>query len=166
MGRPLQLELGAEALPVLIKSVLHRCQPQIQENQIETSFQCETDLPLLYIDGQRLEQVFMNLIINATQAMRDGGQLVVNVSQLPAQNGQEDRIQVIVTDTGPGIPAEAQARIFEPFFTTKARGTGLGLSIARRIIEEHRGTITVETKKGQGTSFIIQLPITHRGIST
>jgi PAS domain S-box-containing protein len=166
VARPLQLELGAEALPVLIKSVLHRCQPQIQENQIETSFQCETDLPLLYIDGQRLEQVFMNLIINATQAMRDGGQLLVNVSQLPAQNGQEDRIQVIVTDTGPGIPAEAQARIFEPFFTTKARGTGLGLSIARRIIEEHRGTITVETKKGQGTSFIIQLPITHRGIST
>ena len=179
VARPLQLELAPEALPDLIKNVLHRCQPQIQENHIEISFQCVTDLPLLYIDGQRLEQVFTNLIINATQAMRDGGKLAVKVSRLPAQDGavwattrqavaaqEEDRIQVIVTDTGPGIPAEAQARIFEPFFTTKARGTGLGLSIARRIIEEHRGTITVETKKGQGTSFIIQLPITHRGIPT
>jgi signal transduction histidine kinase len=201
VARPLQLELKPEALPDLIQNVLQRCQPQIRENRIKTSFQCEPDLPFLYIDGQRLEQVFTNLIINATQAMRDGGHLVVKVSQLPAQGGvvqpppvstsplsasplpasplqggteggrgieggqevDERRVQVMVTDTGPGIPAEAQARIFEPFFTTKARGTGLGLSIARRIIEEHRGIITVETKKGQGTSFIIQLPINHKG---
>jgi signal transduction histidine kinase len=163
VARPLQLELKPEAIPDLIKTVLQRCQPQIQENKIITSFQYEDQLPLLQVDGQRLEQVFTNLIINATQAMRAGGQLKVNVTRLPDQ--EEDKIQITVTDTGSGIPAEVQQRIFEPFFTTKARGTGLGLSIARRIIEEHHGAITVETKENQGTSFIIQLPNTSRGIS-
>jgi PAS domain S-box-containing protein len=158
VARPLQLELRPEVLPDIIRTVLQRCQPQIQEHQIVTSFQCEDHLPLLYVDSQRLEQVFTNLIINATQAMLSGGQLKVHVMQLTGQ--EEGKIQVSVTDTGSGISPEAQQRIFEPFFTTKARGTGLGLSIARRIIEEHHGTITVETKEGLGTSFIIQLPIT------
>jgi signal transduction histidine kinase len=132
----------------------------------------EPNLPLLEVDRQRLEQVFSNLIINATQAMHTGGQnpderklsLQTNIAPAPKgialQTGKEPKEVVItIADTGPGIPVDARQQIFEPFFTTKARGTGLGLTVARRIIEEHKGAIKIESNEGKGTRFIITLPI-------
>lgn len=159
MARPLQLNLAYQALPDIIESVVKRCQPQIEASQVVTFSKHGEDLPLLNLDRQRLEQVITNLILNATQAMPEGGQLSFQSNFEPNSDGKEPpKVAVLITDTGSGIPVDAQQRIFEPFFTTKARGTGLGLSVARRIIEEHGGTITVKSEERQGTQFVIKLP--------
>lgn len=147
-------------MSIIIKNVIQRCQPQIKENQITVRCEHEENLPLLNVDGQRLEQVLANLIINATQAMKNGGQILLETGIDSTQDGPgQEKVVITITDTGPGISVDVRQRIFEPFFTTKARGTGLGLSVARRIIEEHNGTISFESKEGQGTRFMIELPL-------
>jgi signal transduction histidine kinase len=115
----------------------------------------------IYGDGVQLEQVLLNLLINARQAMLgNGGSLTIKANKL--DNGQI-RLQVI--DTGPGIPEKLMGKIFEPFFTTKGtakkgetKGTGLGLAICKEIIEHHRGRIEVQSEVGRGTTFTIYLP--------
>jgi signal transduction histidine kinase len=160
------LKLSSEDLAQIIENVLQRCQRQVVESQVIVVSQYAANLPQLKVDRQRLEQVFSNLIINATQAMPEGGQLFLQTQLASAQNGQKtDEIVVTIADTGPGIPIEAQHQIFEPFFTTKARGTGLGLTVARRIVEEHGGVISIESETAKGTRFIIRLPVT-RGTRT
>lgn len=101
-----------------------------------------------------IDQVFVNLINNATQAMNGTGRLTLGTVQDGAW------IDVIIADTGPGIPAAVRSRIFDPFFTTKppGKGTGLGLSIVRKIVTRHAGTITVESAEGQGTTFRLRFP--------
>lgn len=157
VARPLQLNLSRQALPDILELVIQRCQPQINNSEVIVSTEYAQNLPRLNLDSQRLEQVFTNLIINATQAMPDGGQLQLK-AHLNSANGDAPHVLITVSDTGPGISPETQMRIFEPFFTTKTKGTGLGLSVARRIIEEHGGTIAVKSKQRQGTQFIITLP--------
>ncbi|MBN1993231.1 MAG: response regulator [Anaerolineae bacterium] len=172
VARPLQLSLSYENLADIIEKVIQRCQPQIEESQVTITTTYAPNVPLLKLDRQRLEQVFTNLIVNATQAMQSSGpkpaerkiQLQTKLSS-PAKDaarasGQPSQaVIIVITDNGPGIPAEARSKIFEPFFTTKARGTGLGLTVARRIVEEHKGAIKIESTAQQGTSFIITLPI-------
>jgi signal transduction histidine kinase len=161
VARPLKLNLSDENLSELLQNVIERCQPQIRQSQIEVSFQDEAELPHLQVDRQRLEQVFTNLVINATQAMPHGGQLWLEMRLNRDQNGEmPQEVIITVADTGPGIPTETHRRIFEPFFTTKIRGTGLGLPVARRIIEEHRGTINIEHQHQKGARFVIKLPVT------
>jgi PAS domain S-box-containing protein len=109
-------------------------------------------LPQAMVDGQQFGQVLSNLFINAIQAMPEGGMLTVSTWSEP--NG----IQVSVRDTGKGIPKSKLDRIFDPFYTTKTRGTGLGLPICRRVVEAHHGTISVDSRPGQGAEFIIELP--------
>jgi signal transduction histidine kinase len=165
VARPLQLNVAAENLAMIIEGVLQRCQAQIASSQLEISSSYAPDLPVIKADRQRLEQVFSNLIINATQAMH-GEKLTLYTKLAPPRNGRPaDTIIVTIEDTGPGIPAEIHRRIFDPFFTTKARGTGLGLTVARRIIEEHRGSIQIEGEREHGTRFVITLPIAQEGDS-
>ena len=104
-------------------------------------------------DSKKLKQAFINLISNACQAMEDNGVLTVNI--IP--NGQN--VDVTITDTGKGISSPDIARIFDPFFTTKAMGVGLGLAISKKIIEDHGGSIKVESKLSKGTTFTISLPM-------
>jgi signal transduction histidine kinase len=105
-----------------------------------------------------MSQVFINLVMNAIHAMPEGGTLRVGLAQ------NNDRVQLTVADTGHGIPQGALPKIFEPFFTTKefGKGTGLGLTVVKGIIEEHQGTITVESEEGKGTVFTISLPTADR----
>jgi signal transduction histidine kinase len=159
VARPLQLSLSNEDLREIIESVIERCRPRIVEGKVRVACRFEDDFPMLKVDRQRLEQVFTNLIINATQAMPQGGQLAVETGLYARNGGTVDGVIITFADNGPGISAETQRRIFEPFFTTKAKGTGLGLPVARRIIEEHGGTIQVESKKPVGTRFVIRLPL-------
>lgn len=114
-----------------------------------------TDLPLLYCQPMQLNQVFMNLLVNAAQAMDTFGRIDIDVSF------DETAISVRVKDSGKGISAEHMKRIFEPFFTTKpvGQGTGLGLSLSYTIISRHKGTIQVESTVGVGTTFIVTLPL-------
>lgn len=115
-----------------------------------------TNLPPVFGDGNRLQQVFLNLLTNAAQAMLKGGTITIRVRHAPEQR----QILVEVIDNGVGIRRELLNKIFDPFFTTKGpgKGTGLGLSITYRIIREHNGTIQVESEEGKGTTFRIGLP--------
>jgi signal transduction histidine kinase len=160
VARPARLKLSSEDLAQIIENVIWRCQAQIKESQVTVSTEYTENLPPLQVDRQRLEQVFTNLVINATQAMANGGQLLLQTSVAQAQQGgRTSEVVITIADTGPGIPVGVQSRIFEPFFTTKVRGTGLGLTVAHRIIEEHGGSISVESEVAKGTRFIIRLPI-------
>jgi two-component system sensor histidine kinase AtoS len=171
VARPFQLNLSTENLSDIIEDVIQRCQPQIKESQVTISTIHTPDLPTFKIDRQRLEQVFTNLIINAIQAIQSSGHqaeerkltlqtgVATQAGSIRQKGKPPEQVIITIADTGPGIPNDVRQRIFEPFFTTKARGTGLGLTVARRIVEEHRGTIKIEGNEGQGTRFIITLPI-------
>jgi signal transduction histidine kinase len=154
VARPLALSPSKESLPEIVRSVVQRFNPGLAEHRIKVSIQAAPNLPLLKVDRQRLEQVFNNLVLNAIQAMPQGGELAIGLQPNPPAGG----IAVTVRDTGPGITPDVEARLFEPFFTTKAKGTGLGLTVASRIIEEHGGHIQVNYQPGQGTQFTIHLP--------
>lgn len=104
------------------------------------------------IDNKQLQRVFLNLIENAVEAMPNGGKLTVTTSET------DDHIEIAFTDTGKGVPEENTGKIFQPFFTTKARGIGIGLTLCKRIVEQLGGTISFESKLGQGTTFTIKLP--------
>jgi two-component system NtrC family sensor kinase len=118
-------------------------------------YDLDPHLPTVLADADQMRQVVLNIVLNAAEAMVQGGELRVASSADPAAKAVELRI----SDTGPGIPDEVRARIFEPFFTTKKTGTGLGLAVAYGIIERHHGQIRIESARGKGTTFIVSVPI-------
>ena len=118
-------------------------------------------VPEISADGNRIQQVLVNLLINARQAMPDGGRLAVKIGPA-AENGM---VELVIRDFGCGIPKEKLPRIFDPYFSTKTGpdesgkgGTGLGLALCKKVIEEHRGRIRVESALGKGTAFTLMLP--------
>jgi signal transduction histidine kinase len=117
-------------------------------------------VPDIFADRQQLRQVLLNLFTNAADAMPRGGRLTprVQTGELPPAR---PAVVVEVIDTGSGIPADVLARVFDPFFTTKAegKGTGLGLPICKRIVEQHRGTLEIESEVGKGTTVRVTLPV-------
>ena len=133
--------------------VLH----QLELNQVKVIKDLAPGLPKIRGNGNQLQQVFMNLMINAQHAMEGAGGTVT----LSTRGTAPDRIEVRVTDTGPGIPEAIRKRIFEPFFTTKptGKGTGLGLSVSYGIVKDHAGEIRAESPPGQGATFVITLPV-------
>jgi signal transduction histidine kinase len=112
----------------------------------------ETPLPVR-VDVNLLKQALLNLLVNAVQAMPNGGELILRLSALAG------RAIVEITDTGVGIQPDQKQRIFDPFFSTKGQGTGLGLPTTRRIVLEHEGTIRVDSEPGKGTCFTVALPL-------
>ena len=112
------------------------------------------ELPAVWVDGTQLKQVFLNVLLNALQAMASGGTIDVHMY------ADDTTITTIVQDQGVGIPAEVQPQLFTPFFTTKPQGTGLGLSISQRMIEGHGGCVRVTSRQGEGTTVHILLPRT------
>lgn len=114
-------------------------------------------------DAQRLRQVFWNLLINACQAMPSGGEITISAVPCSPELGEGAWGQIIIADTGSGIARENLNKIFEPFFTTKPKGTGLGLAIAYRIIQDHDGSITLDSEVGKGTTVAIMLPLLQGG---
>jgi two-component system NtrC family sensor kinase len=105
-------------------------------------------------DFGQLRQAFINIVINAIEAMGKGGHLQVTTRPLPEENA----VEIVFQDDGPGIPPELLQKIFDPFFTTKEKGTGLGLSVVYGIVERHKGRVTVDSEPGKGTRFTIRLP--------
>jgi two-component system NtrC family sensor kinase len=114
------------------------------------------DLPRVLADGSQFQQVFMNILMNAVQAMDERGTITI-----VTRSCNPKCVEVAISDTGQGIPPEQIDRIFDPFFTTKAsgKGTGLGLSIAYGIVTTHHGTISVQSEVGKGSTFTIRMPI-------
>jgi two-component system NtrC family sensor kinase len=144
-----------------INAVIQECvtfvENQASFQNIEFIEQFETDLPMVVVDPSQMQQVFLNMIINAAEAMEEGGKLTLDTRL----NSTENFIEISITDTGDGIPEENFDKLFDPFFTTKevGHGTGLGLAISYGIIKEHGGEISVESKVGEGSTFLIRLPI-------
>jgi two-component system NtrC family sensor kinase len=147
---PLQINL-------IIDTALNLIKGQSMFHGIEIKNELAENLPEVIGDKSRLEEVFLNLFINAADAMDEKGKLTIT-TKLNTNN----EVIILVSDTGKGIEKEDMPRIFEPFFTTKepGKGTGLGLSLAYGVINAHKGTINVESKPGKGTTFIISLPTT------
>jgi PAS domain S-box-containing protein len=142
-----------EIIPFLIK--------EIAEKGIRFVENYHPQLAKIEVDKNQMYQVFLNLFLNAIQAMPHGGELKIEVSPAMASslNGAKKNFsKILVSDTGSGIPTNILQKIFDPFFTTKPRGIGLGLSITYQIIKKHGGTIKVESQLGRGTSFVINLP--------
>jgi signal transduction histidine kinase len=110
------------------------------------------DRPTIGADPEQLQTAFLNLLLNAVQAAASGGRIQVTITS------DDGVCKVAIADSGPGIPAETLDKIFEPFFTTKHRGTGLGLPTARRVVELHKGSITVDCPPGGGTVVTVTLP--------
>ena len=123
------------------------------------------DVPAAHAIGNQIQQILLNLLTNARQAMPEGGRIIISLSH----DAANDTVDLSIRDTGSGIPADKLRQIFDPFFSTKKGpdasgkgGTGLGLATCRNIVEAHRGRIRVESKLGVGTAFIIRLPVYHR----
>ncbi len=138
-----------------------RNQAKFHNIKIETDL--SPDLPLITGDASQLQQVFMNLLINAADAMNDKGR--IRIATRPVTEDGSEFIEIEFTDSGPGIPEEHMGKLFEPFFTTKpvGKGTGLGLAVSHGIVRKHGGQIRVESALGKGTSFFIRLPRAAKG---
>ncbi len=124
---------------------------QIKKQGIEVTKKLG-NLPEVEVDEQKLEQVFYNILLNALQAMPEGGKLTIEAELSP------EELVISFSDTGPGIPEEHLDKVFDPFFTTKDRGTGLGLAVSHRMMEAIGGKIEVQSKKGEGATFTVHFP--------
>ena len=128
---------------------------QLKISKVKQHLAIAENLPPVSVDAPQIQQVLVNLFINAIQAMPPGGDLFIDVSL----DQEHDLVIVTVRDTGTGIKKDILPYIFDPFFTTKStKGTGLGLSVSYGIIRQHHGEIAVESEEGQGTTFIIKIP--------
>jgi signal transduction histidine kinase len=143
----------AEVVPIF-DEILQLLRPQIERQGISVQKDFRS-VPAVTLDKEQMKQVVLNLLLNAIQAMPEGGRLGLS-GQV---SGENHWIQLSVQDSGVGIPVENMSRLFDPFFTTKERGIGLGLSIAHRIVEQHEGKIEAESNPGRGTLFTIWLPL-------
>ncbi|HVN22676.1 MAG TPA: [Fe-Fe] hydrogenase large subunit C-terminal domain-containing protein [Syntrophorhabdales bacterium] len=151
-ARERKLRPGPVNLNDLLDDVLGLVVNQSLFQNIKIKKSLLQDLPTIVADETQLKQVFLNIILNAAQAMEGNGRLSITTGT------ERKQIRVKIRDTGPGIPPEVRKNIFSPFFTTKEKGTGLGLAISYGIIERHNGKIDVETELGKGSTFIISLP--------
>src|SRR5437899_9035032 len=150
---------------MVIQGALEMLAYELRTDSVEVTCEFAAGLPPLWADSHQLHQVLVNLIANAHHAMRKQPRPAPRRIRLASQLDREhERVRLTVADTGPGIAPEIREKIFEPFFTTKpaGEGTGLGLSLCRGIIEEHGGTISIQSEPGQGATFVIELPLVER----
>src|SRR4030043_683585 len=155
--RPMEYKLESITLDQLISNLLERWRSRLVKLNIKYQVQADKSVPNIDGDYRALEQVFTNLINNAIEAMESAGGLLSIKIRHVTETEEQAHIEVSISDTGPGIPAELREKIFEPFFTTKQHGTGLGLAIVKRIVTAHKGSIYVNSVLG-GTNFVVQFP--------
>jgi two-component system NtrC family sensor kinase len=155
-ARRSELQKGRISVSGLVNDVLRVTEHQARLQGVEMASVLPDDLPEVNGDADKIRQVFVNVIVNALQAMPEGGSLRVTCSS----EADRSHVRIVIADTGRGIAPEHADRIFDPFFSTKetGKGTGLGLSVSLGIIEQHSGTIAVESVPGRGTAFTIVLP--------
>lgn len=159
-ARPQPPEFALVDLSETLRAALFLVRQHSEAKQITFQEELAPALPPVRADPRQIQQVFLNLVLNAVQAMPTGGKVVVRTQSVKGAGGL---VQAEVEDTGPGIPDDVREHIFEPFFTTKHKGTGLGLAIVRRIVAEHGGEIEVASVLGHGTTFTVTLPEAKEG---
>ncbi len=153
-ARPQQPRFEAVGINQMVEKVLGFVTPKLQEQGVELDASLDDGEPSVLLDRELFYRALLNIVVNALQAMGDGGTLQVRTMVEPGR-----KVRVAVRDSGPGMSEEKIAQIFKPFFTDKSKGTGLGLAITKNIIESHHGEIQVESQENVGTEFSIILPM-------
>lgn len=160
-SRPPRKDKRRVGLGAVLGDILTLIEHDLRKRDIKVTCECACNLPEVLAAPDQLSEVFMNLIVNARDAMPSGGALTIR-----ADVETDTAVLVRVSDTGSGIAPEIMAHLFEPFHTTKGEnGTGLGLAICYRIIEEHEGAIWAESQLGQGTTFLVRLPVPQQTVA-
>jgi signal transduction histidine kinase len=159
LARPAQVDSGPIDLHAVVSDVLSLLEHQLRTSSIQVRKELLPTGAIVQGTEYKLQQVFLNLFLNARDAMPRGGWLTIATSV--RDNAAPGMAVIEVSDTGSGIPADHLSRIYDPFFTTKeiGKGTGLGLSITYGIVQEHGGTITCDSVVGKGTRFVLSLPM-------
>jgi two-component system sensor histidine kinase HydH len=159
-ARPVKVSPLRTSVQQLIDDSVKLVRQQAQERQITIRNSTSSQMDAVFVDPDRINQVLLNLYLNAIESMDAGGELVIQISH----RKEEEDIEIQVSDTGGGIPKEDLTKIFDPYYTTKSTGTGLGLAIAHNIVEAMGGSITVVSQKGKGTTFTIRVPDSGKNI--
>ena len=163
MAKPISPELQVEPLSDLVDSVGHFLSDKLSQANVVLQVEEDHAYTPVVMDGDRIKQVFINLFVNAAEAMTEGGSITVRFSHrnecFSEKEGSKTYVVTEIIDTGPGMPPHVMERVFDPFFTTKDTGTGLGLALSHRIVEEHGGFLRVDSTAGKGTCFWIFLPL-------
>jgi len=154
-ARPKPPQFQVKDIGATVEHAVLFARQQAITKRITIELNNEEEIPAVDHDPHQINQVLLNLLLNAIQSMDKPGTIYVTLRR------DKDAALITVADQGKGIAPEILPNIFRPFFTTKGHGTGLGLSLARRIVESHRGTISVRSEVGEGTQFVIRLPIAH-----
>jgi signal transduction histidine kinase len=155
-GKP---QRSAADLNRLVKTTVSLVDHKLKLANIALDLQLAENLPSVHCDGGQIQQVVLNLVLNAAESMQSRGEGTVTVKTWPGEDGNS--VKVSVGDTGEGIPAEILPRIFDPFFTTKpdGKGVGLGLAVSYGIVQAHGGEIEAKSRVGEGTVFTMMLPL-------
>jgi signal transduction histidine kinase len=153
-ARPGQPKKAVIDVAELLEDTVQLLAAGFARRNISVEVSTAPDLPQCLIDPAQIRQVLVNLVNNAGEAIESGGRIRVRCTGFPEGSG----VIIAVEDDGPGIPLERQEQIFGPFYTTKVHGTGLGLAVARTLVEEHGGTLEVDSRPGEGSTFLIVLP--------
>jgi PAS domain S-box-containing protein len=159
-AKPKRLELEKHDINQLLREICRLIKIDFSKNRIRILKRFDRYLPKILCDKESLNQVFFNLFMNSKQAMLHGGV----ISIITKYNSFKQTVEIIIKDTGKGIPKEHIPNIFNPYFTTKEKGTGLGLSIVHRMISDHHGQIHPESKEGKGTKMTITLPVQSKNL--
>jgi len=172
LARSSTLHLEPTNVNEILAQVLELYETQAASQNVKISREFGPELPICMADRKRLHRCFSNLVANGIQAMAKGGDLRVETAVVPGDVFSDPRgeaavpgapngstIRVVISDTGQGIPPERLSRIFDPFYTTKEKGLGLGMAITHRIIEDHKGSIDVQSQVGLGTTLTVHLPV-------
>lgn len=154
-ARPGSLNLRKTSLQALLRDTLRLIQTDAGSENIETELQLDPELMEITADPDRLNQVFINLMLNSVQAMPEGGKLTVSAKN----KSMKGTVEIRISDTGCGIPRENMSQLFYPYFTTRQGGTGIGLALSQKIVNDHKGSIRVDSVEGAGTTVTVVLPV-------
>jgi signal transduction histidine kinase len=150
--------LHSEDLNKIVADILELLRPQLEANQVEVRLSIGEQATHIMLDETSMRGALMNLLLNAIEAMPNGGMLSIAVNQ------SDEMLQLEIADTGHGIAEDEVKKIFEPFFTTKEQGLGLGMPYAKKIIDQHGGKISISSELGKGTRISIVLPTVQKEV--
>jgi signal transduction histidine kinase len=157
-SRPPKLKMQHVSPSVIVDLVIQLLEHRLVSYEVSIEVNRKRPLPPIAADPEQIKEVLVNLVVNACEAMKKGGKIVISEEEtIERPTGKV--VLIRVSDNGPGIPGPLVDKVLQPFFTTKEEGTGLGLSIASRIIEEHGGRLNLTSTEGMGTTFTIKLPV-------
>jgi len=159
-ARPVSLTLSAGNLNQIVSDVLDLLRPQLTANNVAVRLSVDEQPAYAMLDEASMRGALMNLMLNAIEAMRNGGKLSIAVDR----TGESLRLEI--ADTGPGIAADEAKKIFEPFYTTKEQGLGLGMPYAKKVIEQHSGAVSLNSRPGEGTTISIVLPAAQKEVAS